>query len=119
MWLRGTVGLVSELESHKCQLCGDTATHRGITPDAKPLYYCPQHAEKARAALDAMKPTEEQKRIRPEAADHKCTICGGVATNWVAMRDREWYFCDRHEAWGQYVLSDHLCRRPAYYEEEP
>ena len=55
--------------------------------------------------------TEEQKRIRSEAAPHKCAICGSIATNWVEMRDRKWYFCDRHEAWGQYVLSDHLRRR--------
>ena len=85
--------------------CGKRWKVRKIGEDGLPV-----DAAKSEAKPEPL--TEEQKQIRSEAAAHKCVICDNVGTSWVEMRDREWHFCDRHEAWGQYVLSDHVRRNP-------
>jgi len=57
-----------------------------------------------KAVADAI---EERHQIRLEAASHKCCICGDIATNWVELACHSlWYYCDRHEAYGQNALHD-------------
>lgn len=92
----GVADFAHKPESHECGVCGDKATHRGVSPEAQPLYYCPEHAR-------AM-------QIRSEAAVHKCELCDKVATNWIELPRpyQAVYFCDRHEVWGRLFLGTSL-----------